>query len=225
MDEIINRLKQSIEDEIFSKDDKRSIKDLVSKSSLSPHQLNFLRSKVYELGNEKATDANYRFILEWVKQANSALRTKPRDIAEAFFSPGESCRAAITQQIEKSIKQLRICVFTISDDRIANAIVLAHRKGVDVRIITDDDKSLDVGSDIQSLAREGIAIKMDNTPNHMHNKFMVTDERLAITGSYNWTQSAARFNNENIILVSEAGVVKSFLNEFDKLWHEMEHYK
>lgn len=225
MDEIINHLKQSIGDDLFSKDEKRSLKEIISRTALTPDQLNFLRSKIYELANEKANETNFRFILEWIKHANSALSPKPVETTEAFFSPGESCRATIIQQIDRAISQLKICVFTISDDKITNAIITAHKKGVDIKIITDNDKSLDLGSDIERLANDGIRIKMDNTSNHMHHKFMVADERMALTGSYNWTQSAARFNHENIMLTSEAGIIKSFLNEFDKLWNEMDDYK
>ena len=225
MDEIISHLKQSIGDELFSKEEKRSLKEIVSRTALNPDQLNFLRSKVYELANEKATETNYRFILEWIKQANSALTLKPRETSEALFSPGESCRTAIIQQIDRAVSRLNICVFTISDDKITNAIVTAHQRGVDIKVITDNDKSLDLGSDIDRMAGSGIVIKMDNTSNHMHHKFMVADEKIVLTGSYNWTQSAARFNHENIILTSEAGVVKSFLSQFDKLWNEMDDYK
>jgi mitochondrial cardiolipin hydrolase len=225
MDEILNHLRQSIGDEVFSKDEKRSLKEMVSSTALTLDQLNFLRSKIYELANEKVTEKNYRFILEWTKQANSALSPKPQERAEAFFSPGESCRAAIIQQIDRAVRELKICVFTISDDKITNAIVTAHRRGVHIKVITDNDKSLDLGSDIERLASGGILIKMDNTSDHMHHKFMVADEQMALTGSYNWTQSAARFNHENIMLTSEAGIIKSFLNEFDKLWGALDDYK
>ena len=225
MDEIINHLKQSIADEVFSKDEKRSLKEIVSRTILTPDQLNFLRSKIYELATEKVTEKNYRFILEWAKHANGALTPKPLETAEAFFSPGESCRATIIQQIDRAVRQLKICVFTISDDRITNAIVTAHQRGVSIKVITDNDKSIALGSDIDRMAGDGIPIKMDNTSNHMHHKFMVIDERMALTGSYNWTLSAARFNHENIMLTSEAGIIKSFLTEFDKLWGEMDEYK
>ena len=227
MDEIISHLKQSILDELFSKDEKKSLKEIVSRTALSPDQFNFLRSKIYELANEKATETNYRFILEWVRHANNALSSKPQaqETAEAFFSPGESCRATIIQQIDRAVRQIKICVFTISDDRITNAIISAHKRGVDIMILTDNDKSFDIGSDIGQLAQDGIFIKIDNTSNHMHHKFMVVDEQMALTGSYNWTQSAARYNRENIILSSETGIIKSFLNEFEKLWGEMDVYK
>jgi cardiolipin hydrolase len=65
---------------------------------------------------------------------------------------------------------------------------------------------------------------MDATPNHMHHKFMIVDDLALVTGSYNWTQSAARFNHENILVMKEPGVVKSFLKEFEQLWGRMVDY-
>lgn len=225
MEEIINQLKLSIEDEIFSRSEKKSIKSLISEYPLDGDQLNFLRSKIYEMANEKATPDNYPFILEWIKNANSALLTKTTEKADAYFSPGDACRNSIINQIMYASNKINICVFTISDDRITSAILDSHRRGKDVKIITDNDKSLDLGSDIDRLAKEGIAVKMDATPNHMHHKFMVVDDSVVVTGSYNWTLSAAKYNHENVVLTREGGVVKSFIKEFSQLWSTMDDYK
>jgi mitochondrial cardiolipin hydrolase len=225
MDEIIENLRQSIEDEVVSKSERKSLRLLVSESPLDDHQLNFLRSKVYEIASEKVNANNYNFILDWVKAANSALMIpESKVLSDAYFSPGEACRNAIIHQINSATSHLNICVFTISDDSITQAILTSHKRGTNVRIITDNDKSHDEGSDIEQIAREGIAVKMDRTSNHMHHKFMVTDEKAVITGSYNWTRSAANFNHENILLSREAGLIKSYLNEFDQLWKVMEAY-
>lgn len=225
MDEIIENLRQSIEDEVLSKSERKSIKTLVGERPLDENQLNFLRSKIYELANEKVNANNYNFILDWVKSANSALLIpEPPALSDAYFSPGDACRTTIINQINSATHQLNICVFTISDDSITDAIITTHKRGTQIRIITDNDKSHDEGSDIEQIAREGILVKMDRTPNHMHHKFMVTDEKALITGSYNWTRSAAKFNQENIILSKEAGLIKSYLKEFDNLWKVMENY-
>jgi phosphatidylserine/phosphatidylglycerophosphate/cardiolipin synthase-like enzyme len=53
---------------------------------------------------------------------------------------------------------------------------------------------------------------------------MVADHRTLITGSYNWTLSAARYNHENILVTREANVVKSFDQQFDQLWKVMEEF-
>lgn len=115
-------------------------------------------------------------------------------------------------------------MFTISDDLISNSILEAHQRGKRIRLITDNDKSLDLGSDVEQLSKAGIPIKMDETRNHMHHKFMVVDNHALVTGSYNWTRSAAMYNHENILLTRDPGAVRSFLKEFDALWQNMKDY-
>ena len=218
---MVEYLQRTITDEVFSKDEKKTLKSLVQEKLLDANQLNFLRGKVFELANAKVTPANYLFIMDWIKTATSALVLPMTSTTDAFFSPGEACRNTIIQRIDGAIKQLQICVFTISDDSITKSLLAAHRRKVLIKVITDNDKSLDQGSDIDQLARAGIVVKMDITSNHMHHKFMIADQHTLITGSYNWTLSAARYNHENILLTREASVVKSFANEFGKLWNEM----
>ena len=221
MDELINYLQRTLLDEVFSKDEKRTFKLMVQEKLLDTNQLNFLRSKIFELANEKCTPTNYAFIIEWIKTATSALVLPTTQPTSAFFSPGDACRNAIIQHIDSAITQLHICVFTISDDRITKSSLAAHRRKIHIKIITDNDKSLDLGSDIHQLAQAGIAVKMDITPNHMHHKFMIADSDTLITGSYNWTLSAANYNHENILLTREAATIKAFANQFEKLWKEM----
>jgi cardiolipin hydrolase len=222
--DLIDHLKQSLEDIQFSKSEKSDIRLILKNQPLDAETVSFLRTKIYELASDKVTPVNYQAVMRWMKDANNVLVSPGHDKAEVYFSPGEACRSAIIGQLNKAVRQVKICVFTISDDRITEAILHAHRRRVQVLILTDNDKSFDHGSDIALLAKEGIPIKMDISTNHMHHKFMVADEETVITGSYNWTSSAARFNHENIILTHETGVVRSFLKEFDKLWSEMAGY-
>lgn len=143
---------------------------------------------------------------------------------KVYFSPSEDCRNAIISEIKNAKQELKICVFTISDDRITDAILDAHRRNVTVTIITDNDKTLDMGSDIDLLSKKGIHIKMDTTTSHMHHKFMIVDERSVTTGSYNWTNSAAKYNQENIIVTADKAAVSAFRKEYDRLWPMMTDY-
>jgi phosphatidylserine/phosphatidylglycerophosphate/cardiolipin synthase-like enzyme len=224
MDDAIQLLQASLDDEVFSKSERKSFKALLATHQYDVHQLAFLRSQVYELAQARVNKDNYNIVLEWVKNATGALVVDPVSDSDVFFSPGDACRQVINTQINNAIRQLHICVFTISDDTITDALITAHQRGVAVRIITDNDKSLDEGSDIEQLASEGLEVRMDTSPNHMHHKFMVADGRSLLTGSYNWTRSAARFNHENVLLTTDAGVIKSYLKEFEKLWKIMTPY-
>ena len=136
------------------------------------------------------------------------------------FSPGEECRKLIIELIESATHSLDICVFTISDDLISRAILRAMNKGTQIRIITDNDKASDQGSDVQMLYDEGIDVKTDQSEFHMHHKFLIADGETVLTGSYNWTRNAAEYNEENIICLTNTAVAVRFQKEFDKLWAE-----
>jgi phosphatidylserine/phosphatidylglycerophosphate/cardiolipin synthase-like enzyme len=145
----------------------------------------------------------------------------PAPLAEVSFSPGNDCLQTICGQLSRVRRSIDICVFTITDDRIAHAILEAHRRGVKVRVITDNDKSLDEGSDVDRLARAGVPVRKDISEYHMHHKFAVFDGRRMLTGSYNWTRGAARYNEENLIVSGDPRLVEPFTREFEALWRKL----
>ena len=140
---------------------------------------------------------------------------------QTAFSPGPACKNLILGELQRAEASLDLCVFTISDDELTRTIAAAHHSGVKVRILTDNDKSFDAGSDIGLLADEGIDIRVDQTENHMHHKFMIRDKKALLTGSYNWTRSAERFNQENVLLIQDEAVVQPYQNEFTRLWNQL----
>lgn len=134
------------------------------------------------------------------------------------FSPGEDCLNDIIELIQSGEKFLDVCVFTISDNRIADELVKAFDRGVDVRIISDNEKMNDIGSDIQYLWDKGLSVKIDMSPYHMHHKFMIVDEQRVITGFYNWTKSAAQYNHENTVIIESEELSRRFSDMFSELW-------
>ena len=150
----------------------------------------------------------------------SRSKSKPA-LNQACFSPGDACLKAIIAGIQSVRSSLKICVFTISDDRITQAILQAHRRGVAVRLLTDNEKLFDKGSDIRDLLAAGIPVRVDETANHMHHKFALLDNQTLLTGSYNWTRSAARYNHENLVVTDQVNLVQDFCREFDRLWQEL----
>jgi len=121
--------------------------------------------------------------------------------------------------METAVDELLICVFTISDDRLSDAIMSAHRNGLTVRVISDNDKMYDRGSDVGRLSQAGVNVRIDLSPEHMHHKFMVIDGRTVMTGSYNWTRSAETRNEENLISVDDPQLAIRFTEEFERIWN------
>jgi phosphatidylserine/phosphatidylglycerophosphate/cardiolipin synthase-like enzyme len=114
-----------------------------------------------------------------------------------------------------------VCVFTITDDRISAELLACHRRGVAVRIITDDEKSGDAGSDVWRLQAAGIAVRFDRSPYHMHHKYAVFDATSVLTGSYNWTRAAAAENEENLIVTGDPRIVGAFAEHFGRTWGQL----
>ena len=82
----------------------------------------------------------------------------------------------ITEMFGTARASVDVCVFTITDNRIVDAMERAHRRNVQVRVISDDDKAMDAGSDIDRLERMGIPVRVDRSEHHMHLKFAIFDK-------------------------------------------------
>lgn len=113
-------------------------------------------------------------------------------------------------------------MFTIADDDITDAIMQAHKRQVNVRIITDNDKSEDHGSDIDYLIRQGVTVVMDDSPYHMHHKFAIFDGRYLLNGSFNWTRSASQHNYENVLVTDNPDLLNLYQQQFNQLWRRFD---
>lgn len=165
-----------------------------------------------------------REVLEWLEEVTKIIAPKPSEVraaaavSDSAFSPNDNIPRLIEKLFDGARRSVDICVFTITDDRVTRAIQRAHRRRVAIRIISDDEKAWDRGSDIDRLRRAGIPTKVDQDEDHMHHKFAIFDRKRLLNGSYNWTRSAAEHNRENVIVTEDPGLLASFQGEFDKLW-------
>jgi cardiolipin hydrolase len=220
--------RQSFADKFFSKAERDALRQQFVAARLDQRNRDVLRSKLYEMARAVSQDKDVTFAFEWLEAATRVLEDKVEQPKQSgsvvHFSPGDACLNAIISQIAAAKKALDVCVFTISDDRITDALVERHKSRVKVRILTDNEKLMDIGSDIERLVKAGIPVKVDRTEHHMHHKYAVVDGVSVVTGSYNWTRSAAQFNQENIMITTEQAVVQSYLREFEKMWAKMDPY-
>lgn len=219
-----NSLRETLEDIKLSSSEKAELREIAI--NLGAEEVRFLRNRAFDLAREQINaqpDMSVEIVL-WLERVIKA--TDPnnrRSENSAYFSPGQECRRKIADLCHQANSNLDICVFTISDDRLTQSIVSAHKRGVNVRLITDNDKVNDLGSDVVYLSQQGIRIRTDNTAYHMHHKFMLVDQSVLVNGSFNWTRSASKNNQENILVTDDAKLVNLFLVKFDQLWQQFDH--
>lgn len=218
-------LEETLRDQRLSRGEKRALQQVVADLAPSRGDLALLRSLAFDVaGAELESSKRNRNVLDWLEGVVKLLAQADPDhapISEAHFSPGDAPLHRIVALLLAARETVDVCVFTITDDRIAEALLACKQRGVDVRIITDNDKAFDRGSDADRLRKRGIPLRVDRTDAHMHHKFAVFDRQILLTGSYNWTRSAANVNRENIIVTDDPRLAVSFSRVFSDYWNEL----
>jgi len=213
-------LQQSFVDRHLENDEKIALRNIAL--PLSSELRRFARNRAFDQVQQALAtgDTDASASLRWLEQVIRTLdATAPDPVrSQAHFSPGNACRNAIVDCLHQAQRSVDICVFTLSDDRISDAVLKTHHRGIRVRIISDNDKCNDEGSDVDLLRRQGVPVRIDDTPYHMHHKFALFDGDLLLNGSFNWTRSASELNHENILVTSDAGLVAAFARQFEDLW-------
>lgn len=200
------------------------LRDLLPK--IAGDEIAFVRNQAFLLARDQVAIGGDSAIatLIWlekiVKNIDNFRASTLASINSAHFSPGDDCRRKLLDLCVGARQKLDISVFTISDNRLTDAIIAAHRRGINVRIISDNDKAQDEGSDVDALIAQGIDVRMDKTPYHMHHKFALIDGHTLVNGSFNWTRSASDYNQENILVTNEPLLVAAYTNEFESLWSQ-----
>ena len=134
------------------------------------------------------------------------------------FTPAEACASEIIEKIEHSKSEIRVQAFEFTSEPIAAALVDAHRRGIDVAVILDKSAESNVPyrhKDADLFAHSGIPVSVDFRPRIAHNKVMIVDRHIVITGSYNFTASAERRNAENVTFIESKEVAARFLSNWN----------
>ena len=222
-DALDRSLRESAQDFTLDAGEKLELRELGQQ--LDAGRIRFLRNRAFDIardamrGEPGATLEVLRWLEQVVKTLDAADQAAPV-VSSAYFSPGDTCLRRLCDLMRGCRDTLDICVFTIADDRLTEAILDCHARGVQVRVVSDNDKQHDSGSDIDRLRAQGVQVRVDDAPSHMHHKFALFDGRVLANGSFNWTRSATRDNDENLVVTDDANLVRVFGLQFEKLWRQ-----
>ncbi|MFT7639599.1 MAG: cardiolipin hydrolase, partial [Pirellulaceae bacterium] len=139
--EIDKILRHTLSDFRISRSEKKILAQIIDELDADANDLAYLRHRAFELAREEIISPDAEAVLNWLEEVNKVLRSSnaesdPVYESQAFFSPGEDCLRKIRGLFKTTVRQADICVFTITDDRISDAIKDAQQRGVKLRIIT-----------------------------------------------------------------------------------------
>lgn len=139
------------------------------------------------------------------------------EILGVYFSPEGGCENAIISWINRANSSIHILIYSFTLDSIGKALVEAYSRNVDVKVVFEESQITQY-SEYWSLKAAGVPVRNDTNPRSMHNKVMIIDGEIVVTGSYNWSKTAEKENNENLIIVRSKYVAELYEREFEKIW-------
>ncbi len=123
------------------------------------------------------------------------------DNIAVYFSPGGGAADALVHLISSARKSIIMEAFYFTHDHVIDAVIDAHDRGVDVEVLLDHETADVKGGARLKIRRAGITVYIGPEEMTMHNKVLIIDDSVLVTGSFNFTHSADRRNAENMLIL------------------------
>ena len=140
---------------------------------------------------------------------------------ETAFSPAQGATALIVKTIDSAQASIQVAAYSFTSRPIAEALVRAHKKGIDVRVVLNKNQRDCRYCMAKLLQKNAVPTRFDRRYAIMHNKFMIVDRHTLQTGSFNYTSSAEKRNAENVMVLHNAPkTIRAYDHQWTKLWGE-----
>lgn len=141
---------------------------------------------------------------------------------ELYFSPSDGVNSQIIDHINKSDNDIEVNTMLITRTDIGDALAARASIGINTRVMIDDESTS--GTTVVETLKNALGNKFREfgEPGMLHNKAMIVDQSnpssdpFVLTGSHNWSSSADQKNDENTLVIHDAGTVNLFYQEFSE---------
>jgi phosphatidylserine/phosphatidylglycerophosphate/cardiolipin synthase-like enzyme len=118
--------------------------------------------------------------------------------------------------IQHAQTKVDVAAYDLNLETVADALIAARRRGVDVRLVTESDN---VGAPALTRLRQArISVFEDQSDSGlMHHKFIIVDDQWIWTGSWNLTQTGTYRNNNNAVLIASPALAENYTTEFNEM--------
>ena len=135
---------------------------------------------------------------------------------EVFFSPNNGSTDAIVREIERARAEILVQAYSFTSEPIAKALLKAHKRGINVAVILDKSQKTQKYSSATFLTNAGIPTYIDARHAIAHNKIIIIDRKVVITGSFNFTKAAEEKNAENLLIIRSKELARPYLGNWQR---------
>jgi phosphatidylserine/phosphatidylglycerophosphate/cardiolipin synthase-like enzyme len=138
---------------------------------------------------------------------------------ETYFAPEDSTLARLLELVNAAELEVRVLAFSLTADALADALIAAAERGVVVTIVMDEDQALNnAGGEYFRLLDAGLDVRLDGEEGNLHDKVIIIDSAIVVTGSYNFSRNAEENNDENTQILHSPAMAAKYLEEFARIW-------
>jgi len=179
-----------------------------------------------ELGQDYTAEFNEMFINDRFgpgSPANTPLPTLEVDGSqlEVYFSPDDHVERHVIQLIQSAKQSVKFMAYSFTSDKIAEAMLERAHAGVYVAGVFEEQQTRsNYGTEFDRLRAAGLDVRQDGNPDNMHHKVIIIDDKVVLTGSYNFTNNAETINDENLLIIHDLDVAALYLAEFERVYNQ-----
>jgi phosphatidylserine/phosphatidylglycerophosphate/cardiolipin synthase-like enzyme len=186
---------------------------------------NFLHLRSPELAKIFTAEFGEMFIGKFF--GTDSPRNEPSEAAvdtglgpvQALFAPEDQVARHVIELIHGAKKSIHFLAFSFTSSQIADAMIERAADGVKVSGVMETSQAKsNSGAQWNALRKGGVAAYLDANPRNMHHKVILIDGEIVITGSYNFTESAENKNDEDLLIIWNAGWAGIFEKEFSRIF-------
>lgn len=149
-----------------------------------------------------------------------AFNVHAAEILGIHFAPDKEVYKPIVALYDNAEKSIHLAIYSLTKDEFAEALIRAHKRGVEVKVLIDRIQAAGRHADDEMLVNAGVPLRRSKGSGLMHNKFAVIDGIIIYTGSYNHTAGATERNDENYIIIRDKDIAEIFEKQFQKIWEK-----
>lgn len=138
---------------------------------------------------------------------------------ENYFSPEDGVRQHVVEYLRAARQSIRVLAFSFTADEIKDAMLERERGGVTLQGVFEQRNAGGQGSEFEQLKNSG-QVYIDGNCYTMHHKIIIIDDRIVITGSYNFTSRAENDNDENLVIIDDPALAQQYVAEFDRVFQQ-----
>jgi phosphatidylserine/phosphatidylglycerophosphate/cardiolipin synthase-like enzyme len=136
---------------------------------------------------------------------------------DVFFSPDGGCTDAIVKELNNTKSEILVQAYYLTSAPIAKALINSKKRGINITVVLDKSQKTAKYSSADFVANAGIPTFIDARHAIAHNKIIVVDRNVLITGSFNFTQAAEEKNAENLLIMKgNKPLVDTYIRNFNE---------